>query len=109
MNHVVDVIPEVVVVSDVLLEASSFIESHTAKVTNEANIYFIVQSCSFFISHLGKRIDNDSEQYIEQNNLYDNVETSVMNKFEEVLLSSIQIMNGLRNIAYTTTKSQSLV
>jgi hypothetical protein len=78
MHHVVHIIPQVVVISDMLLQSSSFVESHSIKVTNEADIDFIVEPRSFFISHLSKGINNNSEQYIEQNNLYNNVETGVM-------------------------------
>jgi hypothetical protein len=65
VHHVVDIVPEIVVVCDMLLQPTTFIKLHSDKITNEADINLIINFLSFFISHLGKSIDNDSEEYIQ--------------------------------------------
>ena len=79
---------------DVGLEAISFfIEGESVKVADEALVFHIVFDEFLLFAQLGKGIDNNTEQNVKQDNLNQDVERCIVEKFDEILVHLVRIVD----------------
>ena len=69
MDDEVDVLPDIVVILSVVLEAllGISVKSLSADTANEANILAVIVSLTLLVSQLGKCIDDDTEDDVQKN------------------------------------------
>lgn len=85
MHNVIDIVPQTMILSDMMLKSLClFIKCKPIETANEACILLIIFFTSFFLSQLGKSINNDTKENIEQDNFDQDMETCVMYQFDEV-------------------------
>jgi hypothetical protein len=72
MHYVVDVHPEVVIIINMLIEATKLclLKLLSSFVANVTEVSLIKLFLLFGLSHLGKSINNDTEQNVKQYNLH---------------------------------------
>ena len=97
MHDVIYVAPQVVVFRNVPFEATFRVpvECESIEVADKAYVHHVVFNELLLFSELGKRIDDDTEQDVEQNDLYQNQESHVMGQLNKVLIWCVSVINWL--------------
>ena len=111
MHDVEDVLPKIVIVSNVFVETSRavVIEDEFFDVANVAHVLHVIVVCTNSVSQRGKGVNNNTEDNVKTCDVDNNLETSIMNKLDQVLFLFIFVMDNSRDISDTTTHSHSFV
>lgn len=80
MHKVIRIEPEVMVVIDMFSKTtfSILIENHLFQVANEAFVKHIIIIERLLISHFGERIDNNTKDNIQTDDVNDDLESSIV-------------------------------
>ena len=112
MDNEVEVLPDVVVVLQVVLEAffGVSIEYLSVEIANEAEVLDILICLRFKVTKLSEGVDNNTKDDVEQDCDQDQEETQIVASSEiESLLVLTDRRLGWKEVSNTTTTSQSVV
>jgi len=111
MDDVENVPPEVVVLGDVRVEPTKLLlfELEPALVTNVTEIVLVVIFALLLFSHGGKRVYNNTEENIQQDNFNQDVEKEIEPKLEAVLLLLVFVMDRLCVMANSSIQTDPFI
>ena len=81
----------------------SSVENKVLEIANIATIMGVEIILLLEITQFGKRVNDDSENNIQTNDIYNNLECGIMDEFEEILLCFIIKMDWFGDITDSTT------
>ena len=81
------------------------LEDQILKIANVASIVRVEVIFSFLITQLGERIYDNTEDNVQANDIYDDLETRIMHQLEQVLLRFVIEMHRLGDVANSSTIS----
>ena len=85
-------------------------ENLPVQVADEAFVFDILISCGFQVTQLGKGVDDNTEDDVQQNCDHDQEETKIVHTSEiEPLEIGVSCRLGWKEFTNTTTSSQSVV
>ena len=114
MDDIKDILPEIVILLNVLVKTTltSFAIVIENKFLNAANIahcghvYLVSWNR---ISKTSKRINDNTKDNIKTCNVDNNLESSIMDKLDQIIFIVVFVVNNHRDISDSTTHSHSFV
>jgi hypothetical protein len=114
MDDVEHVLPEVVIVLNVLVETALatfavVVEDKFLDVADIADVLHVIVISTNGVSQRGEGVNNNTENNVQARDIDNNLETSIMHKLDQVLLLIVFVMDNRSNITNTTTHPHSFV
>ena len=80
MDDVEDVIPEVVILTDMTVEPTltHLIKDETIRVANEAHVLCVHLQELLLLSHFGESVNDDTEEDVEEDDFHEDMEHGVV-------------------------------
>ena len=105
MHDVVNIKPQVVILSDVTLEATFriFVESESIVVADETFVLLVFNDERLLLSELSKSINDDTEQDIQPNDLDYDEKRDVVEQLDQVNIRIVFVVDAHCHIPYTTS------
>ena len=105
MNYVVDIVPQVVIFTNVTHKTSLcvFVERESFVITNEAYVGFVFFHKLFLFTQLSKSVDDNTSQYVCHCNFYDDKEGNVDSPLNPILLQVLTVVELQSYISNTST------
>lgn len=111
MYDVEDILPEVVILFYVFGEAAlnCTIKDEILQIANITSVMCVKVVFAFLVTQFCERVYNNSEDNIQTNDIDNNLKTSIMHQFKQVLFCFIIKVYRLSNVTNSTAISQTLV
>lgn len=97
---------------DVSFEATiraALVKSKAVDVADVAAVKHVIIVHTLFISQLGECVHDNTENDVQADDVDDDLESGIVHKLEQVLLSFVQILDGLSDVSQSTTISHTFV
>ena len=110
MNDVVHIVPEVVVVLDVLVKATFrlLVEVFSSDVANVTERLLVLYYFFLLVPQLREGVNDDTRQNVQHDDVHDDVEACVVEQLDEVVLRVLVVLRfGV--VADSSTEGQALV
>lgn len=111
MYYVINVVPQIVVLGDVSQEATLafLVKGKPLEVANEATVVLVGFHGVLLFSELRECVNDNTEQYVVENNLHDQEEGDVDDQLDAEFLRFVLIVDLLSVVTDTSTKDKTQV
>ena len=111
VHDVVDVLPQIVVVLNVSLETALLLllKDESLEVANITHIVHVLFVLFLLVSQRGKRVNDDSEDDVEANDIVDDLEEEIVRELKEVKLRVLFKVDPHAHITCTSSEPDCFV